>query len=30
VKQDRSQAALLSEALNLVFEKYGEPPVARA
>lgn len=30
VKQDRSQAALLAEALNMVFEKYGEPPVARA
>jgi hypothetical protein len=30
VKQDRSQAALLAEALNMVFEKYGEPPIARA
>ncbi|HZH12711.1 MAG TPA: ribbon-helix-helix domain-containing protein [Microvirga sp.] len=30
VKQNRSQAALLAEALNMVFEKYGEPPIARA
>jgi hypothetical protein len=30
VKQERSQAALLAEALNMVFEKYGEPPIARA
>jgi hypothetical protein len=30
VKQDKSQAALMAEALNMVFEKYGEPPVARA
>ena len=30
VKQDKSQAALLAEALNMVFEKYGEPPIARA
>jgi hypothetical protein len=30
VKQERSQAALLAEALNMVFEKYGGPPIARA
>jgi hypothetical protein len=30
VKQDKSQAALMAEALNMVFEKYGEPPIARA
>jgi Antitoxin-like ribbon-helix-helix len=30
VKQDKSQAALMAEALNLVFECYGEPPIARA
>jgi hypothetical protein len=30
VKEDRSQAALLAEALNLLFERYGESPIARA
>ena len=30
VKQNRSQAALLADALNLLFEKYGEPAIARA
>lgn len=30
VKEDRSQAALLAEGLNLLFERYGEPPIARA
>jgi hypothetical protein len=30
VKEDRSQAAMLAEALNLLFEKYGEAPIARA
>jgi hypothetical protein len=25
---DSSQAALVSEALNLLFEKYGQPPIA--
>jgi hypothetical protein len=30
VKEERSQAALLAEAMNLLFERYGEPPIARA
>ena len=30
VKEDCSQAALLAEAMNLLFERYGEPPIARA
>jgi hypothetical protein len=30
VREDRSQAALLAEALNLLFERHGEPPIARA
>ena len=30
VKEDRSQAALMAEALNLLFEQYGEPPIASA
>jgi hypothetical protein len=30
VKENRSQAALLADALNLLFEKYGEPTIARA
>lgn len=30
IKQDRSQAAMLAEAMNLLFEKYGEAPIARA
>jgi hypothetical protein len=29
-KESRSQAALLADALNLLFEKYGEPTIARA
>lgn len=28
-RQDRSNQALLAEALNMLFEKYGEPPIAR-
>jgi hypothetical protein len=30
VKQNKSQAALMAEALNLMFEHYGEAPIARA
>lgn len=30
VKESRSQAAMLAEALNLLFERYGEAPIARA
>jgi hypothetical protein len=30
VKEEKSQAALLAEALNLLFERYGEPPIAKA
>lgn len=30
VLQDKSQAALLAEALNLLFEKHGQSPIARA
>lgn len=30
VHQDASQAALLAEALNLLFEKHELPPIARA
>jgi hypothetical protein len=30
VKEEKSQAALLADALNLLFERYGEPPIARA
>ncbi len=30
VKEDCSQAAMLAEALNLLFERYGEAPIARA
>jgi hypothetical protein len=30
IKENRSQAALLADALNLLFEKYGEPTIARA
>jgi hypothetical protein len=26
---DKDQADLLVEALNLVFERYGKPPIAR-
>jgi hypothetical protein len=29
-KQSRSQTALIAEALNLMFERYGEDPIARA
>lgn len=27
---DKTQAALIAEALNLLFEKYGKPPIAKA
>ena len=30
VEQDQTQAALLAEALNLLFEKHGRPPIAKA
>ena len=30
VKQQKSQAAMMAEALNLLFEKHGEPPIAKA
>lgn len=30
IKQQRSQAALMADALNLLFEKHGEPTIARA
>ena len=30
VKQDKSQAALMADALNMLFEQYGEPPIASA
>lgn len=30
IKQNKSQAALMADALNLLFEKYSEPPIARA
>jgi hypothetical protein len=30
VRQSRSQAALVAEALNLLFERHGESPVAKA
>lgn len=30
IKQQRSQAALMADALNMLFEKNGEPPIARA
>lgn len=29
-RQQKSQAALMAEALNLLFEKHGESPIARA
>ncbi|MBP0447740.1 hypothetical protein J8J14_23600 [Roseomonas sp. SSH11] len=29
-RQDKSQAALIAEALNMLFEHYGESPIARA
>ncbi len=28
IDHDTSQAALVAEALNLLFEKYGQPPIA--
>jgi hypothetical protein len=28
IDHDSSQAALVAEALNLLFEKYGQPPIA--
>lgn len=28
IDHDTSQAALIAEALNLLFEKYGQPPIA--
>ena len=30
VEEERTQAALLAEALNLLFEKYGRSPIAQA
>jgi hypothetical protein len=30
IKQNRSQAALMADALNMLFEKHSEPPIARA
>lgn len=30
IKQEKSQAAMMAEALNLLFEKYSEPPIAKA
>ena len=30
VKENRFQASLMAEALNLMFERYGESPIARA
>jgi hypothetical protein len=30
VQEERTQADLLAEALNLLFEKYGQSPIARA
>jgi len=30
IKQERTQAAMMAEALNLLFERYGEPPIAKA
>lgn len=30
VEQDTTQAALISEALNMMFEKYGRSPIAKA
>ena len=29
-EEDKSQAALMAEALNLLFERYSRPPIARA
>lgn len=30
VEEEQTQAALLAEALNLLFEKYGRSPIAQA
>ncbi|RVU12507.1 ribbon-helix-helix domain-containing protein [Methylobacterium oryzihabitans] len=30
IRQEKSQAALMAEALNLLFERHGEPPIAKA
>lgn len=30
IKQNQSQAAMLAEAMNMLFERYGEAPIARA
>lgn len=30
IKQNRSQAALMADALNMLFEQHSEPPIARA
>jgi len=30
IKQEKSQAAMMAEALNMLFERYGEPPIAKA
>lgn len=30
VEQERSQVDMLAEALNLLFEKYGKSPIAKA
>ncbi len=30
VEQDTTQAALMAEALNLLFDKYGRSPIAKA
>ncbi|GJE62023.1 ribbon-helix-helix domain-containing protein [Methylobacterium trifolii] len=30
IKQEKSQAAMMAEALNLLFERHGEPPIAKA
>jgi hypothetical protein len=30
VQEERTQADLLAEAINLLFEKYGQPPIAKA
>lgn len=29
VQEEKSQVAMIAEALNLLFEKYGLPPIAR-
>jgi hypothetical protein len=30
VQEERTQADLLAEAINLLFDKYGQPPIAKA